>query len=68
MTTNTLTRKEAEEQILEHAKIILEVYRTYYPAGDYLYTMLSKHSITIRNDCGYGGTDYDFPILIDVNE
>ena len=68
MTTKALTRKEAEEQILEHAKVILEIYHKYYPDGDYLYTMLSKHSIIIRNNCVYGGTDYDFPILIHVDE
>jgi hypothetical protein len=67
LTTKEITRTEAESQILEHVKAILEIYHRYNPKGDYLYTHISKDYIDIHNDCAFGGVDHDYPLMIQVD-
>jgi hypothetical protein len=55
-----ILHKEIEKLIMVRVKEIRNMYRTYYPKGEYLNMTILNDSIMINNQ--YLGEDKDFPI------
>jgi len=60
MADSKISRQECEEQILELLKEIREVYREYYPQGEYLTMCLNEGTIHFNN--AWFTDDYHSPI------